>query len=199
MFRLRLVRLIDKVLAMMDADARFVFTLDGQLQTVDDYLELRPENEERIRSLVREGRLAVGPWQVLMDEFLVSGETIWRNLERGLARGDALGGSMRVGYLPDMFGHIAQMPQILRAFGLDNAVVWRGVPAVVDGYRFEWCGIDGSTVEAEYLPEGYGNGAHLLLAPERLRPALGALIEAMQPWFGDDPVLAMYGTDHQEP
>ena len=53
---------------------------------------------------------------------------------------------MRVGYLPDMFGHIAQMPQILRAFGIDNAVVWRGVPSVVDGHRFEWRGIDGSTV-----------------------------------------------------
>ena len=101
-----------------------------------------------------------------MDEFLVSGETIWRNLERGLARGDELGGAMRVGYLPDMFGHIAQMPQILRAFGIDNAVVWRGVPSVVDGHRFEWRGIDGSTVAAEYLPEGYGNGAHLLLAPD---------------------------------
>jgi mannosylglycerate hydrolase len=193
------VRLIDKVLAMMDADERFVFTLDGQLQTVDDYLEIRPENEERIRALVEEGRLAVGPWQVLMDEFLVSGETIWRNLERGLARGDELGGSLRVGYLPDMFGHIAQMPQILRAFGLDNAVVWRGVPSVVDSHRFEWRGIDGSSVAAEYLPEGYGNGAHLLLEPDRLRPAMAALIETMRPWFGDDPVLAMYGTDHQEP
>jgi mannosylglycerate hydrolase len=193
------VRLIDKVLAMMDADDKFVFTLDGQLQTVDDYVEIRPENEERIRALVESGRLAIGPWQVLMDEFLVSGETTWRNLERGLARADELGGAMRVGYLPDMFGHIAQMPQILRAFGIDNAVVWRGVPSVVDGHRFEWRGIDGSTVAAEYLPEGYGNGAHLLLAPEHLRPALAALIEAMRPWFGDDPVLAMYGTDHQEP
>src|SRR5687768_18618275 len=106
---------------------------------------------------------------------------------------------MRVGYLPDMFGHIAQMPQILRAFGLDIAIVWRGVPCLVDRHRFEWHGIDGSTVAAEFLPEGYGNGAHLLLAPERFRPALAALIETMRPWFGDDPVLAMYGTDHQEP
>jgi mannosylglycerate hydrolase len=193
------VRLIDKVLAMMDADERFVFTLDGQLQTVDDYLEIRPENERRIRALVEAGRLAVGPWQVLMDEFLVSGETIWRNLERGLARGDELGGSLRVGYLPDMFGHVTQMPQILRAFGVDVAVVWRGVPAVIRSHRFEWRGIDGSTVVSEYLPDGYSNGAFLLLAPERLRPAVATLVTAMKPWFGDDPVLAMYGTDHMEP
>ena len=183
----------------MEADERFVFTLDGQLQTIDDYLELRPENEQRLRALVEEGRLAVGPWQVLMDEFLVSGETIWRNLELGLERARELGGEMRVGYLPDMFGHIAQMPQILRAHGLDNAVVWRGVPSAVDRHVFEWRGVDGSSVRAEYLPAGYGNAAYLLIAPDRLRAAVDALIDAMRPFFGGDPVLAMYGTDHQEP
>ena len=183
----------------MEADERFVFTLDGQLQTIADYLEIRPENEQRLRALVEEGRLAIGPWQVLMDEFLVSGETIWRNLEVGLARARELGGEMRVGYLPDMFGHIAQMPQILRAHGLDNAVVWRGVPAAVDRHEFEWRGVDGSSVRAEYLPAGYGNAAYLLMAPDKLGDAVDALIEAMRPFFGDDPVLAMYGTDHQEP
>ena len=184
---------------MLEADEQFVFTLDGQLQTVDDYLELRPGAEDRIRRLVREGRLAVGPWQVLMDEFLVSGETIWRNLERGLARGDELGGAMKVGYLPDMFGHIAQMPQILRAFGLDNAVVWRGVPSAVDWHRFEWRGIDGSSVEAEYLPAGYGNAAGVLAVPERFPDAIEELVTALEPFYGDDPLLAMYGTDHMEP
>jgi alpha-mannosidase len=187
------------VLDLLEADARFVFTLDGQLQTVDDYLEVRPENESRIRRLVEEERLAIGPWQVLMDEFLVSGETIWRNLERGLARGDELGGAMRVGYLPDMFGHVAQMPQLLRAFGLDNAVVWRGVPAAVDRHTFEWRGLDGSTVRAEYLPAGYGNAAGVLAVPERFSAAVQELVEAMRPFFADDPVLAMYGTDHMEP
>jgi len=193
------VRLIDKVLEQMEADERFVFTLDGQLQTIDDYLEIRPENEQRLRALVEEGRLAIGPWQILMDEFLVSGETIWRNLDLGLARAREFGGEMRVGYLPDMFGHIAQMPQILRAHGLDNAVVWRGVPAAVDRHVFEWGGVDGSSVRAEYLPAGYGNAAYLLMAPDKLGDAVDALIETMRPFFGDDPVLAMYGTDHQEP
>ena len=76
------------------------------------------------------GALQIGPWMILMDEFMVSGETIVRDLQLGLARADALGGdaAMRVGYLPDMFGHVAQMPQILRLAGLEHAVVWRGVP-----------------------------------------------------------------------
>ncbi|MBA2254447.1 MAG: hypothetical protein H0W07_04970 [Chloroflexi bacterium] len=112
-FRMRLVDLVDDVLARLESEPSFRFTLDGQLATVDDYLEIRPGSEERIRRFVREGRLAIGPWLILMDEFLVSGETIVRNLQRGWARAEEMGGPMRIGYLPDMFGHIAQMPQIL--------------------------------------------------------------------------------------
>ena len=161
-FRLKLVGLVDRLLDAMEADERYRFTLDGQLATLDDYLEVRPEAEPRIRRLVEEGRLAIGPWQTLIDEFFVSGETIVRNLEHGQRRGDELGGAMPIGYLPDMFGHVAQMPQILRLAGIDQALVWRGVPAAIDSHVFEWEGQDGSVVRTEYLPRGYGNGARLL-------------------------------------
>jgi Glycosyl hydrolases family 38 N-terminal domain/Alpha mannosidase middle domain len=180
---------------MLEADERLRFTLDGQLMPIDDYLEIRPGAESRIRRLVEAGRLAIGPWQTLMDEFLVSGESIVRNLENGLARADEFGGAMRIGYLPDMFGHVAQMPQILRRAGIEIAVVWRGVPAAVDEHVFTWQAPDGSSVRAEYLPDGYGNGAYLFDAPDgpvRLR----GLVERLQPFFGDDEPLAMVGTDH---
>ena len=198
-FRLRLVGLVDRVLAAMEADERFVFTLDGQLATVDDYLEVRPEAEERIRAHVRAGRLAVGPWHVLMDEFLVSGESIVRNLELGLRRAEELGGALLVGYLPDQFGHVAQMPQILRGAGIEDAAVWRGVPARIDRHAFRWVAPDGSAVRAEYFPRGYGNAAHLLAIPDRVAAKVQLLDEAMRPFFGDDDVLALYGTDHTEP
>ncbi len=198
-FRARLVDLIDRVLETMEADPRFVFTLDGQLATVDDYLEIRPEAETRIRRLIGEGRLAVGPWQILADEFLVSGESIVRNLETGWRRAEELGGTMAVGYLPDMFGHVAQMPQLLRRAGLADAVVWRGVPAAVDRHRFLWEAPDGSTVRAEYLVGGYGNAAYLLDAPELLAERLEMFAESVAPFFGSDDLLAMYGNDHMEP
>ena len=118
-FRMRLVELIDQLLERMARDERLRFTLDGQAATVDDYLEVRPEAEPLIRRLIAEGRLAIGPWQILLDEFLVSGETIVRNLELGWARAEELGRAMPVGYLPDMFGHVAQMPQILRRAGIE--------------------------------------------------------------------------------
>jgi hypothetical protein len=189
------VDVVDEVLELLERDERMRFTLDGQLATVDDYVEIRPEGEARIAALVRGARLAVGPWQTLVDEFLVSGETIVRNLEAGLERARDVGGAMRVGYLPDMFGHVAQMPQILRAAGIDVAVLWRGVPSVVDSHRFEWEGIDGSVVRGEYMPEeGYSNMGWTF-DPDGER--LDAAAERLRPWFGDDPILGMVGTDHK--
>jgi 2-O-(6-phospho-alpha-D-mannosyl)-D-glycerate hydrolase len=182
------------VLDQLEADESLRFTLDGQLATVDDYLEIRPEAEERIRRLVQAGRLAIGPWQTLVDEFLVDGETILRNLETGLARAEELGGAMRVGYLPDMFGHVAQMPQIIRSVGIETAVVWRGVPSAVQFHRFVWESYDGSSVVAEYLPEGYGNAAYLFERDGDV--SLAPLEEHFRPWFGDDDILGMVGTDH---
>jgi mannosylglycerate hydrolase len=198
-FRMQLVDLVDRVLEMLEAEPEFAFTLDGQLATIDDYLEIRPHHAERIAGHVRSGRLAIGPWQILMDEFLVSGETLVRNLERGWRRADEFGGPMRVGYLPDMFGHIAQMPQILRRAGLSDAVVWRGVPAAVNRHRFRWESPDGSRVRAEYLPSGYGNAAFMFAVPDRLDAAAERFLDWARPWFDGDPVLAMYGTDHTAP
>ncbi len=142
-----------------------------------------------------QGRLALGPWQTLMDEFLVDGETTLRNLEAGMRRAEQLGDVLRVGYLPDTFGHVAQMPQILRAAGIETAVVWRGVPAAVDFHRFVWEGIDGSSVVTEYLPGGYGNAAYIfdVPGPVDLKP----FEERFRPWFGRDAVLGMVGTDHK--
>ena len=198
-FRMRLVELVDQLLDSMEGDGRLAFTLDGQVATIDDYLEIRPEGRARIERLIAEGRLAIGPWQILMDEFLVSGETIVRNLELGWHAAEALGGAMPVGYLPDMFGHIAQMPQILRRAGISKAVVWRGVPAAIDRHAFNWLSPDGSSVRAEYLVGGYGNGAYLLEVPDGLADKLTRYVAASEPFYGDRSILAMYGTDHAVP
>ena len=198
-FRMRLVELVDQLLATMDADPRLRFTLDGQVATVDDYLEIRPQARPQIERLVREGRLAIGPWQILMDEFLISGETIVRNLELGWHAALRLGDVMPIGYLPDMFGHVAQMPQILRRAGIEDAVVWRGVPAAIDRNAFTWSAPDGSAVRAEYLPEGYGNASGLLDVPDLLPQAVTRFVAGSRAFFGERSVLAMYGSDHTVP
>lgn len=198
-FRLQLVDLLDELLPGLEADPSYAhFMLDGQMAVVDDYLAVRPEAEAGLRRLAASGRLGVGPWYILMDEFLVSGETIVRDLQLGLERAAGFGGAMEVGYLPDMFGHVAQMPQLLRQFGFEHAVVWRGVPSAVDRTGFWWEAPDGSTVRAEYLPQGYGNGAPVPDDPKQLVRRV-AEFDAL---YGDllvGPILWMDGTDHMPP
>ncbi|CNF57081.1 Putative glycosyl hydrolase [Mycobacterium tuberculosis] len=203
-FRPRLVALLDAVIDRMEADPRWHFTLDGQMAAVDDYLEIRPERRDRVAALVREGRLAVGPWQILHDEFLCSGENIVRNLQLGMRRARELGAAMMVGYLPDQFGHCAQMPQILRLAGIEHACVWRGVPDRVRACAFAWEAPDGTAIRTRYLPEGgYGNAASMFEESGDGPPPPGRIAgfaEAMGRWSPHGgPLLAMYGADHTAP
>ncbi|MET9480212.1 alpha-mannosidase [Streptomyces sp. NPDC006638] len=198
-FRHRLVAALDTVLETAEADPDFRFTVDGQMAAIEDYLEMRPENRDRLAALVSGGQLAIGPWLILLDEFLCSGETVVRNLRMGWAAAAELGGSMPLGYLPDMFGHIAQMPQILARAGIEHAALWRGVPGSVEGHAFRWRAPDGSEVRTEFLFDGYDNGLDVLLVPDEIGRALGQYAEATADRWGADPLLAMAGTDHNAP
>ncbi|QYG92021.1 alpha-mannosidase [Iamia sp. SCSIO 61187] len=198
-FRMRLVDLVDALLDRLDDDAGYAhFMLDGQMAVIDDYLAIRPHEADRIRRLADAGRLSLGPWYILMDEFLVSGETMVRDMQMGLDRAAAFGGAMELGYLPDMFGHVAQMPQILRGFGFTEAVVWRGIPASVDAPAFRWRSPDGSEVLAEYLTDGYSNGAVLPGDAKELVARIADWADQHEPRAGD-PLLWMNGTDHLMP
>jgi alpha-mannosidase len=198
-FRHRLVTALDTVLETAEANAEFRFTVDGQMAAIEDYLEMRPENRDRVAALVASGRLAVGPWLILLDEFLCEGETIVRNLQLGWAGAESLGAGMPIGYLPDMFGHVAQMPQILSRAGITHAALWRGVPGSVDGHAFVWRAPDGSEVRTEFLFDGYDNGLDVLLVPDQIGRALAEYSEMTRERWGNDPVLAMAGTDHNAP
>jgi alpha-mannosidase len=200
-FRVRLVRLLDDLLPLLEQDLSYArFLLDGQTAVLDDYLEVRPEAAAALGRLAASQRLSIGPWMILMDEYMVSGETIVRDLQMGIRRATEFGGPMEVGYLPDMFGHVAQMPQILRAAGLEHAVVWRGVPSEVTQGAFWWDAPDGSRVRAEYLYGSYSNGRDLpddakqLIA--RARQYEAEIGDARIPGSG---LLLMNGTDHQMP
>ncbi|MGD0394453.1 MAG: hypothetical protein ABSC41_17645 [Acidimicrobiales bacterium] len=198
-FRLNLVDMFDALVPLLESDDSYpYFLLDGQMAVVDDYLEVRPEAEERVRALAAAGRIGMGPWYILMDEFLASGETIVRNLQMGLLRGAAFGGTMDIGYLPDMFGHIAQMPQILRMAGFTHAVVWRGVPSAITKTGFFWEAPDGSVVRAEYLPVGYSNGAALPDDAKALVQRVADHLDEVEGFVMDD-LLIMNGSDHLSP
>lgn len=198
-FRLRLVKLVDKLLDIMasDPDYRF-FTLDGQTIVVEDYLDVRPEREAEIRALVQSGRLLIGPWFILPDEFLVSPEAIVRNLLLGHRIAHKFGLKMNVGYVPDQFGHISQLPHILRGFGMSEAVAWRGLAD--HPFELRWRGRGDDEVLLIYLRGGYGNAAHLPSQdPEAFADAVQTLVADMAAHSRSGCLPLMNGTDHMEP
>jgi hypothetical protein len=201
-FSERLMTMMDTLLALCDRGFPH-FHLDGQTAMIDDYLASRPEREADVRRLAATGQLSVGPWVTQMDEFLASGESHVRNLEMGLARARQLAGdrALDVGYMPDQFGHIGQMPQILRIGGLERAMVWRGVPERIASTAFWWEAPDGSRVRTEYMVFGYFLGGSMLGAadPEALAAALAASAERLRPYLADDRIVVMVGYDHSGP
>jgi hypothetical protein len=199
-FLAMLVPMMDGLIELLDAGFPH-FHLDGQTALIDDYLKERPERAADIERLARAGKLSVGPWFTQMDEFLTSGESHIRNVERGQARARSLGGGPKIGYLPDQFGHIGQMPQILRLAGVDRAVVWRGVPSEIERTAFWWEAPDGSSVRAEYLAFGYFLGGQFRDAQDAddLAGRLHEAVERLAPMAPSSRLLVMVGADHHGP
>ena len=156
--RAKLVKTIDKLLLLLDSNPDYrYFVLDGQAVILEDYLEIHPEKEGLLKKCVSQRKLFVGPWYTLPDEFLVSGESIIRNLMLGHKIASRFGRVMKVGYVPDQFGHISQLPQILRGFDIDSAVFSRGLGDEGEklGSEFIWRSPDGNEVLAVHQIGGY--------------------------------------------
>src|SRR5438105_617875 len=201
-FQLRLGRVVDGVIDVLDRDPSFTsFTLDGQAIVLEDYVEARPENEDRLRSLVSSGRIEIGPSYVLPDEFLVAAEPLVRNLLIGRVVCRRFGGvPSPVGYLPDSFGHPLQLPQILAGFGIETFIFSRGLGDELDdlGAIFRWCAPDGSSVLAFQQLDHYGNFAFVSDADDaeqRVRGILERFGGVLEP-TGVSDVLLCNGTDH---
>ncbi len=197
-FRLKLVHLIDGLLDLLKQDPDFrYFMLDGQTVVLDDYLEMRPEREEELRGHIQSGRVLIGPWYLMVDEFLVSPEALIRNLLWGERISRQFGPKMMVGYTPDPFGHIGQMPQILRGFGISSASLWRGLTD--EPCEFWWQSPDGSRVLMAYLRDSYSNGAGLPTHDHRFPAEVLKVRDALSPHASTSSLLLMHGTDHMEP
>lgn len=133
------------------------YVLDGQIFPLEEYLEVVPEDEECMKELIRQGKLAVGPFYTQFDEWIPSAENMIRNCLYGKRKSHKYGGYMKAGYLPDNFGHPLQMPQILQNFGIDSLMFMRGMPEVSGDHpdEFIYEGLDGSTVLASHFRESY--------------------------------------------
>jgi len=204
-YRIRLVKLLDSLLERLLKHPDYkTFHMDAQTVVLEDYLEICPERRAELEKLVRSQKILIGPWYILPDEFLVSGEATIRNLMLGHKLAGEFGRVMKVGYVPDPFGHISQMPQILRGFDLDNFIFMRGYDSAggTKTSEFIWEAPDGSRVCAYYLPDGYGNGAWLNLFPDdpkKCAEIIQKTLKKITPWSTMPHLLLMNGTDHLTP
>ena len=201
--RLRLVDLVDLLLDIFATEPDYKhFHLDGQAIVLEDYLAVRPEREAELRKAAKGGKLSLGPWYVLQDEFLTSGEANVRNMLAGMRAARRFGEPCLVGYLPDSFGNLSQMPQILRGFGIDNAVFGRGVnrwnPETGTGFKSEltWRAPDGSEVLGIFMANWYSNAMDIPADPDEAAEFMAARRDVTAAFATTSQLLMMNGCDH---
>ena len=199
--RIRLVHLMDALLEILDSDPDFAsFMMDGQTLMLEDYLEVKPYNREKLERYIREGRIVIGPWYILPDEILITGETHIRNYLLGTRIANSFHAEkMQVGYLPDSFGHPSQMPQILDKLGMDTIMFWRGATEEVDRTEFYWRAPDGTRVLTVLMPDGYFTGAELSEDSDVVARRLDNYIERFAAMSNTDKIYLSNGGDHLEP
>jgi mannosylglycerate hydrolase len=143
--RLLLLDFMDELLRILDTNPDFSsFIFDSQTVGIEDYLELRPEMRPTIEKHVQAGRLVVGPWYSLPEEYIVNGESLVRNLVVGHRVAEGLGKTSKVGYTPFSYGQTSQMPQIYQGFDIDTIIFYRGINT--PNSEFAMVGPDGSRV-----------------------------------------------------
>lgn len=203
----KLVDLFDGIIRASKDEKFIQFQMDGHYLPIEDYLQIKPENREIIYDLIRRGKIIVGPWYILQDSFLTSGESNVRNLEIGIKLSEEIGIPSKIGYFPDTFGNIGQAPQILKKAGIHNAYFGRGVKAtgfanvVIEDYvsknsEMFWQSPDGSKVLGILFANWYCNGVDIPYETNLMKKFLDTKIEDMEKYASTRHLLLMNGCDH---
>lgn len=173
------------------------YHFDGQTAVVEDFLDVNPQYAGRLKQLVKNKRLFIGPWYTQTDTFNVHGESIIRNLKYGILSARKLGHAMMVGYLPDTFGHNSQLPTLLRGCNLDNIVFWRGIDhdTQVAQSQFIWRAPSGSQVIACAMPFGYGAAKNIQADDVHLQEKIFPIVNIIRQRSGLHDLLLPCGGD----
>lgn len=189
-FRLRLLRVFDNVLELLEREEIPSFYFDGQVAALLDYLELRPEKEQLVRELIIDKKLFIGPFYTLVDEFLTDGICFCKNLEIGLKIAREFGCEDFIGYFADTFGHSRNIPEILKEFDIDKAIVWRGVPDNLPS-EFLFCGIPTVNLVRGYFMDIFSSGKTMEEKAEFMKKNLDIIAQK-----SGNTLLLPIGADH---
>lgn len=195
---LLLLHNMEEIMSRLETDEQYpYYILDGQMSIMEEYIEFAPQNLERFKRLVAQGKLIVGPWYSQTDEMVVGGESIVRNLLYGHALAEQYGEVMKIGYLPDSFGQSAQLPHILNGFGIERAIFWRGVSERfgTNKTEFHWESSDGSNVLTLLLPLGYAIGKYLPEDPAQLAERMSKYMPVLEKGATSKHLVLPHGHD----
>ncbi|MBQ8640251.1 MAG: alpha-mannosidase [Lachnospiraceae bacterium] len=208
--RMKLIDLVDTAMDLFENDPGYQnYHLDGQSIVLDDYLEIKPQNREKVEKFVKEGNFHVGPWYILQDEFLTSGESNVRNLLVGMQEAEAYGGICHMGYFPDAFGNAGQMPQLLKQAGMKAVAFGRGVKPVgfnnaVLGGEYEstysemlWESPDGTALPGILFANWYHNGMEIPVEEKAAKEYWDRKLKDAELFASTGQLLFMNGCDHQ--
>lgn len=188
-FRLRLLRVFDNVLDMLEQNKIPSFYFDGQVSALLDYLEIRPEKENLIRKLITQKRLFIGPCYTLVDEYLTDKTAFEKNLEIGLKISKDFGCNDFIGYLADTFGHSKNIPQLFLKYGIDKCIVWRGCGDIPSEFKFN--GINTVNLIRGYFMDIFSANMTIEQKAEWLKGNLDKISEK-----SSDVLLLPIGADH---
>lgn len=188
-FRLRLLRVFDNILNLLENNKIPSFYFDGQVSALLDYLEIRPEMEEPVRKFIKEKRLFIGPFYTLVDEFLTDRTAFEKNLQIGLKISKDFGCTDFIGYLADTFGHSQNIPPLLKKYGIDKCIVWRGCGDIPSEFVFN--GINTVNLIRGYFMDIFSASMTIEQKAEWLKGNLDKIAEK-----SGDYLLLPVGADH---
>ncbi|AVL45944.1 alpha-mannosidase [Enterococcus faecium] len=208
---MRLIELIDDLLELFEVDPSFnSFHLDGQTIILDDYLQVRPEKRQAIQQAINEGKLRIGPFYILQDDFLISSESNVRNMLIGMEESLKWGTPVMLGYFPDTFGNMGQTPQLMKQAGISAAAFGRGVKPIgfdnqvleAENYSSQysemwWKGPDQTAIFGLLFANWYSNGNEIPVEKEAALAFWKQKLADAEQYASTNHLLMMNGVDHQ--
>ena len=208
---MRLVELMDDLLELFEKDPEFnSFHLDGQTIILDDYLQVRPEKRELVQQAITAGKLRIGPFYILQDDFLISSESNVRNMLIGMEESQKWGTPVMLGYFPDTFGNMGQTPQMMKQAGLEAAAFGRGVKPIgfdnqvleAENYSSQysemwWKGPDQTEIFGLLFANWYSNSNEIPSEKEAAKVFWKQKLSDAEQYASTDHLLMMNGVDHQ--
>ncbi len=153
---------INHILDKLEQDPKKTFLFDGQTAPFENY-----KNDsfklKRIKKLVKNKQLKIGPWYSQPDMRQTTEEGLIRNYEYGSYFVGLKTDHYDYIYTPDSFGFSENIPIIYKFLGKKNALLWRGVNREIinDNPYFEWKASNGDSVNVYNMASGYFVGRYL--------------------------------------